>query len=77
MACVPRTLGTRVEGFLHLACTVKAGSEGGQRHYDSAAVVAFDGVEGGDAGQSSGPAQVLLQYVAQIADVERVPVVLR
>lgn len=66
----------RVEGFLHLACTVKAGSKGCQRHDNSAAVVAFDGVERGDAWQSPGPAQVLLQHVAQIAHVERVPVIL-
>lgn len=60
----------------HLACAVEARSQGRQRHDDSPAVVAFDGIEGSDARQSPEPAQVFLHHVSQIAHIEGIPVVL-
>lgn len=61
----------------HLACTVEASSQGGQYHDYSLTVIAFDGVEGSDAWQGPHPAQVLLEDIPQVADVEGIPVILR
>lgn len=62
---------------MHLACTVKPSSQGCQCHNDSPAVVAFDGIERSDARQGPDPAQMFLQHISQVADIEGIPVILQ
>lgn len=61
---------------MHLACTVKARSQGCQRHNDSPAVIAFDSIERSDARQSPDPAHMFLQHISQVTDIEGIPVIL-
>lgn len=61
---------------MHLACTIEASSQGCQCRNYSLAVIAFDSIEGSDTRQGPHPAQVLLQHISQVTDVEGIPVIL-
>jgi len=66
----------RVVPNTHLAGTVKAGSQRRERHDHGPAAVAFDSIVRSDARQRPHPAQVFLQHISQVTDVECVPVIL-
>lgn len=61
----------------YLACTVEATSERCQCHNYSPAVIAFDSIERSYTRQGPQPAQVFLNHVSQVTDVEGIPVILK
>lgn len=61
----------------HLACTVKANSQGCQCCNYSPAVIAFNSIKRSNARQGPCPAQVFLKHISQVTNIEGIPVILK